>query len=68
MPRPVHTLLRLAPLLLLIGLTLLAVSPVSHSPSGVLQVFLFSLFVSAGFLLFGGQRFEKAPQPPRRSA
>ncbi|WP_137971911.1 hypothetical protein [Pseudomonas sp. F(2018)] len=52
-----HIVLRLGPLLLLIGLTLFATSPASHSPAGVLQLFLFSLFISLGFLLCGGRRF-----------
>jgi hypothetical protein len=57
----------LAPLLL-IGLTLLAISPHSHSQSGVLQLFLFSLFVSLGFLLFGSRRFEEPEAEARGSA
>ena len=44
-----HIVLRLGPPLLLVGLTLLAINPASHSPSGVLQLFLFSLFMSLGF-------------------
>ncbi|WP_043311188.1 hypothetical protein [Pseudomonas sp. ML96] len=54
--------------LVLLGLTLLATSPYSHSQAGVLQLFLFSLFVSLGFLLFGGQHFEGTEAKPRRSA
>ncbi|MDD0841276.1 hypothetical protein [Pseudomonas sp. Gutcm_11s] len=54
--------------LMLLGLTLLAASPYSHNQAGVLQLFLFSLFVSLGFLLFGGQRLEAAEVKPRRSA
>jgi len=54
--------------LLLIGLTLLACSSHSHSESGVLQLFLFSLFASLGFLLFGGQRFDAPGPETRRSA
>ena len=60
--------LRLAPLLSLIVLTLLAISPASHSPTGVLQLFLFSLFVSIGFLLFGARRFEKPGADTQHSA
>ena len=51
-------ILRAGPLALLIVLILLARSPYSHSAAGSLQLFLFSLFVSLGFLLFGGQCFE----------
>ncbi|MFG0381658.1 hypothetical protein ACF8C6_11985 [Pseudomonas sp. zbq_18] len=46
---------------LLIVLIGLAESTYSHSASGVVQLFLFSLFVSLGFLLFGAQRFEAKP-------
>ena len=53
-----HIVLRLGPLLLLIGLTLFAISPASHSPAGVLQLFLFSLFMSLGFLIYAGRYFE----------
>lgn len=49
------------PLGLLVGLILLAQNPYSHSAAGVLQLFLFSLFVSLGFLLFGGERFDAEP-------
>lgn len=63
-----HIVLRLGPLLLLIGLTLLAIDPASHSPSGVLQLFLFSLFVSLGFLLYGGRRFDGDHGEAGRSA
>jgi len=42
----------------LIGLTLFALSPASHSPAGVLQLFLFSLFMSLGFLIYAGRYFE----------
>lgn len=57
----------LAPLLL-VGLTLLAASPYSHSKAGVLQLFLFSTSASLGFLLFGGQRFETTEPKAHRSA
>lgn len=53
-----HIVLRLGPPLLLVGLTLLAINPASHSPSGVLQLFLFSLFMSLGFLIYAGRYFE----------
>ena len=68
MPRLLPLVLRLAPLLSLIVLTLLAISPASHSPAGVLQLFLFSLFVSIGFLLFGARRFEKPGADTQHSA
>ncbi|WP_068828324.1 hypothetical protein [Pseudomonas sp. BMS12] len=58
MPSLVSILLRCGPPALLIALILLADNPYSHSPSGVLLLSLCSLFVSLGFLLFGGQRFE----------
>ena len=49
-------------LIVLIGL---AESTYSHSASGVLQLILFSLLVSLGFLLFGTRRFEaKLPSAP----
>ncbi|WP_220814854.1 hypothetical protein [Pseudomonas paralcaligenes] len=64
MPRIVPFLLSL----LLVGLTVLAATPYSHSQSGVLQLFLFSLFVSLGFLLFGGCRFDANQTKPHRSA
>ncbi|MDH0894651.1 MULTISPECIES: hypothetical protein [unclassified Pseudomonas] len=54
--------------LLLVSLTVLAATPYSHSQSGVLQLFLFSLFVSLGFLLFGGHRFDANQTKPHRSA
>lgn len=44
--------------LLLIGLTLLASSPHSHSQSGVLLLSAFSLFVSLGYLLFGARQLD----------
>ena len=53
-----YIVLCLGPPLLLIGLTLFAISPVSHSPAGVLQLFLFSLFMSLGFLIYAGRYFE----------
>jgi len=53
-----HIVLRLGPLLLLIGLTLFAINPASHNPAGVLQLFLFSLFMSVGFLIYAGRYFE----------
>jgi hypothetical protein len=53
-----HIVLRLGPPLMLVGLTLLAINPASHSPSGVLQLFLFSLFMSLGFLIYAGRYFE----------
>ncbi|MDX5372760.1 MAG: hypothetical protein LPK18_10025 [Pseudomonadaceae bacterium] len=68
MPRPLSLALRLVPLLLPIGLTLLALSPASHSPAGVLQLFLFSLFVSLGFLLFGSRHLDEPARETRRSA
>ena len=46
---------------LLVGLMLLARSAASQNPQGVAGLFLFSLFISIGFLLFGRQRFEAAP-------
>ena len=46
---------------LLIALVLLARSATGQSPQGVAGLFLFSLFISIGFLLFGRQRFEAAP-------
>jgi hypothetical protein len=63
-----HIVLRLGPLLLLIGLTLFAVNPASHSPAGVLQLFLFSLFISLGFLLYGGRYFEAGDRETGGSA
>lgn len=53
---------------LLIALTLLAISPTSHSPSGVVQLFSFSLFVSFGFLMLGRHRLETAQQKKHHSA
>lgn len=64
MPRIVPFLLSL----LLVGLTVLAVVPYSHSQSGVLQLFLFSLFVSLGLLLFGDHHFDANQVKPHRSA
>ncbi|HBX55468.1 MAG TPA: hypothetical protein DEH10_08760 [Pseudomonas sp.] len=52
-------------MVLLLGLVLLASSAQSQSPQGVMTVFGFSLFISLGFLLFGRQRFEVAPQASR---
>ncbi|MDO9623322.1 MAG: hypothetical protein Q7J46_04985 [Pseudomonas sp.] len=46
---------------IVLGLMLLASSVRSQSPQGVIVVFLFSLFISLGFLLFGRQRFEITP-------
>lgn len=63
-----RTILHLGPLLLLIGLTLFAITPASHSPAGVLQLFLFSLFVSLGYLLHGGRYFEAADKETGSSA
>lgn len=68
MHHPRVFILRLASLLLLIGLTLLALSQASHSPAGVLQLFLFSLFVSLGFLLFGSRQLEDPQRETHRSA
>ncbi|MEK1906461.1 MAG: hypothetical protein AAAB13_11810 [Pseudomonas sp.] len=67
MPRVLHLLLRASLLPLLLGLTLLANSGQSHSPSGVLQLFAISLFISLGFLLFGDQRFAAPTQETRAS-
>lgn len=50
---------------ILLGLVLLASSVRSQSPQGVIVVFLFSLFISLGFLLFGRQRFAATPQACR---
>ncbi|MDP2245788.1 hypothetical protein [Pseudomonas sp.] len=44
-----------------LGLMLLAGSVHSQSPQGVIVIFLLSLFISLGFLLFGRQRFEITP-------
>jgi hypothetical protein len=63
-----HIVLRLGPPLLLIGLTLLAIDPASHSPSGVLQLFLFSLFMSLGFLIYAGRYFEAGDEETGSSA
>ncbi|PTS84127.1 hypothetical protein DBR00_12235 [Pseudomonas sp. HMWF032] len=48
-------------LLLLLGLLWLASNPHSQSPDGVLGLFVFSLFISLGFILFGQQRLDTAP-------
>jgi hypothetical protein len=48
---------------LMLGLSMLADSPPSQTPLGVLGLFGFSLFVSLGFLLFGQQRFPSDPAP-----
>ncbi len=48
-------------LLLLLGLLWLASNPFSQSPNGVLGLFVFSLFISLGFILFGQQRLDPAP-------
>jgi hypothetical protein len=49
-------------LLSLAGLLWLAGEQHSQSPSGVLGLFGFSLFISLGFLLFGRQSFPLAEQ------
>ena len=63
-----RTILHLGPLLLLIGLTLFSITPASHSQAGVLQLFLFSLFVSLGYLLHGGRYFEAVEKETGSSA
>jgi hypothetical protein len=43
----------------MLGLLLLASCAQSQTPLGVIGLFVFSLFVSLGFLLFGQQRFPR---------
>ncbi|VXB88538.1 conserved hypothetical protein [Pseudomonas sp. 8AS] len=63
MPRIAHLLLRASLVLCLPGLMLLAASSASHNPAGVVQLFVCSLLISQGLLLFGGERF--APAEPQ---
>ncbi|MEO4048813.1 hypothetical protein AAFN46_17175 [Pseudomonas sp. CAU 1711] len=68
MHHPSVLVLRLAPALLLIGLILLALSPLSHSPAGVLLLFLVSLCVSLGFLPLSSRQLEESERKARHSA
>lgn len=68
MHRMIPLILRASAALLLLALTFWAGSSQSHTPYGVVQVFVLSLFFSLGFLLFGGQRFTKVRQERRQRA
>lgn len=72
MPRIAHLLLPASLVLCLPGLMLLAASSASHNPAGVVQLFVCSLLISLGLLLFGRERFAPTepqnPEQTRRSA
>ncbi|MWV16159.1 hypothetical protein F3I16_08860 [Pseudomonas sp. L-22-4S-12] len=63
MPPIAHLLLRTSLVLCLPGLMLLAAGCASHNPAGVVQLFVCSLLISLGLLLFGRERF--APAEPQ---